>query len=116
MAGECSSPELTLCAESFGVRSTPVLPQWHVKYPGHSAKSAGGRLHLTMHTPLIPRGGIELTMPLSRHSVETYPGNELTRNLLGNVRSQSSQLAEPLWTDPGRKSEIGVRELICTIY
>ena len=45
-AGEFSSPELTSCADSlFGVRSTPQLPQWHVKYPGHSAKSAGGRLH-----------------------------------------------------------------------
>ena len=33
------------------VRSTPVLPQWHVKAPGHSAKSADGRLHLnTLYT------------------------------------------------------------------
>ena len=46
-AGEFSSPELTLCADSFfGVRSTPALPQWHVKDPGHSDKSAGGRLSL----------------------------------------------------------------------
>ena len=37
-------------------------------------------------------------------------GNELTRNSSGNTRSQSSQLAEPLWTDPGRKSGISVRE------
>ena len=29
-----------------------MLPQWHVKDPGYSAKSAGGRLHLNMHTPL----------------------------------------------------------------
>ena len=29
----------------FGVRSTPVLPQWHVKDPGHSDKSVGDRLH-----------------------------------------------------------------------
>ena len=28
-------------------------------------------------------------------------GNELTRNSSGNTRLQSSQLAEPLWTDPG---------------
>ena len=29
-AGELSSPELTLPADShFGVRSTSVLPQWH---------------------------------------------------------------------------------------
>ena len=28
-------------------------------------------------------------------------GNELTRNSSGNTRSQSSQLAEPVCTDPG---------------
>ena len=39
-------------------------------------------------------------------------GNELTRNSSGNTRSQSSQLAEPRWTDPGRKSVISVRELV----
>ena len=41
--------------------------------------------------------------------------NELTCNLSGNIRSQSSQLAEPLWTDPGIKSGIGVRELISNL-
>ena len=41
-------------------------------------------------------------------------GNELTRNLSGNTRSQSSQLAEPLWTDPGLKIGINLRELIST--
>ena len=51
-------------------------------------------------------------MPLSGHTVRTYQGNELTRNSSGNTRSQSSQLAEPLWIDPGLKSETGVRELI----
>ena len=37
---------LTLCIDQhilFVVRSTPVLPQWHVKDPAHSDKSAGGR-------------------------------------------------------------------------
>ena len=29
----------------------------------------------------------------------TYQGNALTRNLSGNARPQSSQLAEPVWTD-----------------
>ena len=42
-------------------------------------------------------------------------GNELTRNSSGNTRPQSSQLAEPLWTGPGLKSEISVRELISTL-
>ena len=50
-------------------------------------------------------------MPLCRHSVGTYPEKELTRNLSGNARPQSSQLAEPLWTDPVLKSGISVREL-----
>ena len=40
--------------------------------------------------------------------------NELTRDSSGNTRSQSSKLAEPLWTDPGLKSGINVRELIST--
>ena len=62
------------CGNVFGVRSTPVLPQWHVKKKktGHSAKSAGGRLHLNTHTPLTQRSRSGLTMPLSMHSVGTY--------------------------------------------
>ena len=62
-----------VCWLLFGVRSTPVLPQWHVKDPGHSAKSAGDRLHLNTHTPLTQRSRSGLNMPLSRHSVGTYP-------------------------------------------
>ena len=37
----------------FGIRSNPVLPQWHVKDPGHFAKSAGGRLRLNTHAPYV---------------------------------------------------------------
>ena len=46
-----------------------MLPQWHVKDPDHSAKSAGGNLHLNMHTPLIHCSQSGLTMLLSRQSV-----------------------------------------------
>ena len=42
------------------------------KRPRHSAKSAGGRLHLNMHTPLSQQSRSGLTMPLSRQSVGTY--------------------------------------------
>ena len=42
-------------------------------------------------------------------------GNELTRNSSGHTQSQSSQLAEPLWTDPGLKSGISLRQLISTL-
>ena len=41
--------------------------------------------------------------------------NELTRNLSGNIQPQSSQLAEPLWSNPGIKSGIIVCELISTL-
>ena len=72
-AGECSSSEFTLYVDSFiGVRSTPVLPQGHVKDPSHFAKSAGDRLHLNAHTPLTQRSRSGLTMPMSWHSFETY--------------------------------------------
>ena len=40
--------------------------------------------------------------------------NELTRSLSGSMQPQSSQLAEPPWTDPRIKSGISVRELITT--
>ena len=42
-------------------------------------------------------------------------GNKLTRNSSGSTQSQSSQLAEPLWTDPGLKSGISLHELISTL-
>ena len=63
-----SSGKIFFSRVLFGVGSTPVLPQWHVKDPGHSAKNAGGRLHLNTHTPLTHQSWGGLTMPLSRQS------------------------------------------------
>ena len=42
-------------------------------------------------------------------------GNKLTSNSSGNALPQSSQLAEPLWTDSGPKSGISVHELTSTL-
>ena len=54
--GEFSFPGSTFCADSyFGIRANPVLPQQHVKIPGHSAKSAGYRLQLNTHAPYVCR-------------------------------------------------------------
>ena len=50
-------------------------------------------------------------MPLSTHTLGTYQVNELTRNSSMNSQPQSSQLAELLWTNPGLKSGVSVREL-----
>ena len=41
-------------------------------------------------------------------------GNKLTCNSSGNTWPQLSQLAEPLWTDPGIRSGISVRKPIST--
>ena len=54
-----------VCWLLFAVRSTPVLLQWHATDPGHTAKSAGGRLHLNTHTPLTQRSRSGLNMPLA---------------------------------------------------
>ena len=51
----------------------------------------------------------------SRYSVGTYPGNELIRNSSGNTRPQSSQLADPLWTNSGLNSVTGVHWLNSTL-
>ena len=90
-----------------------MLPQWHVKDPGSSAKSASGRLHLNTHTSLTQRSRTGMTMPLSRHSVGTYQETS-SQNSSGNARPQSSQLAESLCADPGVESGISVREQIST--
>ena len=45
---------------------------------------------------------------------ENLSGNELTRNWSGNTRSKPSQLAKPLWTEPGLKNGISLRDLIST--
>ena len=51
-------------------------------------------------------------------AVQAWCGNltgyEVTRNLSGNTQLKLSQLAEPLWTDPGLKSGISVCEQIST--
>ena len=54
-------------------------------------------------------------MPLSGHSLETYQERSSHATRQGNTRSQSSQLAVPLWTDLGLKSETNLRELISTL-
>ena len=42
-------------------------------------------------------------------------GNELTHNPSGITQPKLSQLAEPLWINPGLKSGISLRELISTL-
>ena len=70
----------------------PVLPQWHVKAPGHSTKSAGDKLHLITHTLLTQRSRIGLIM-LSGHSMGTYQGKRAHTQL---VRKHSATVFSSL--------------------
>ena len=90
-----------------------MLPQWHVKDTAHTAKSVDGRLHLNTYT-LHPKKSEWADYAAVQAECGNLSGNELTRNLSGNIRPQSSQLAETLWTDPGIKSGPSVRELTST--
>ena len=68
-----------------------------------------------MHTPLIQMKSEWADYAAVQALFGNLSGNKLTGNSSGNTQSQSSQLAEPLWTDPGLESGISVRELI-SIY
>ena len=91
-----------------------MLPQWHVKDPGHSAKSTGCKLRLNTHTPLTQRSRSGLTMPLSSYSLGTYPETSSHTTCHGTF-GHSRLTAEPLWTNSGIKSAISARELISTL-
>ena len=69
-AEEFTSQELTFCADSYSVSVPTCVTAMARKKPGHSSKSAGGRLRLNTHTPLAQRSQCGLTM-LSMHSVGT---------------------------------------------
>ena len=72
-AGEFSSPELTLCDDTYSV-SVPLL-YYHagmLKTPV-ILPSVGVRLHINRHISLTQQSQSGLTMLLSRHSVGTYP-------------------------------------------
>ena len=88
-----------------------MLLKRHENNTGHSAKSAGGRLCLSMQTPLTQESWSMLTM-LSRQSVETY--QRLTCNLPENTCPQLFKHAQPLWTNLVLKSVIIFCELIST--
>ena len=103
-----------VCWPSVGVRSTPRVTAVARKRSRSFCQKCRWQVTPKYAYTLTQRSRRGLTMPLSRHSVGNLSGTEPTRNSSGNTRSQSSQLAKPLWTDPGLKSGISVRELIST--
>ena len=72
-----------------------------------------GTLHLNRHTALDPSKS-EWTDYTVQHCPVLQCGNQLTCNSSGDACPQSSQLAEPPWTDPDLKSGICMSELVST--
>ena len=99
-----SSPELTFCAYSV-LSVPPQVTFWHIKTLVIPPKlQVTGYIWKQVIHPRPNQVGVGWL--LSRHSVGTaYGGNELAHSSSGNTRPHSSQLAEPLWTDPGLKKE-----------
>ena len=91
-----------------------MLPQWHIKDLGNSAKIAGGNLNLKLAYTLDPTKSKWTDYAAVQAQCGNLSRNELTRNFSGNIRPRSSQFAEPLWTDTGLKGGINVLELIST--
>ena len=102
-----------VCWLLFFVHSTPVSPQWHVKYPGHSAKSAGSRLHWNKHTPLPNEVGVGWLCRcpgILRELIRKRAHRQLLRKHSVTVVSARWDIVDRSWG----KSGISARELIST--
>ena len=84
-----------VCWLLFSVHSSPLLLQWHIKDLSHSATSVDGRLYLNMHTALTQRSqtGLCFCPGIVWEPIWKWAHTQLV--------GESSQLDEPLWTDPG---------------
>ena len=112
-AAEFSSPESTLCADSYSV-SVPLTP--HVTTVARKRPRPFYRKRLWQVTPkhaytLGPTKSEWADYAAVQAYCGSLSGNEITHNSSRNTQPQSSQLAEPLRTDPGPKSGISLREL-----
>ena len=101
MAGEFSSPELILCADSCSV-STAVAR----KRPWSFCQKCRWQVTPKYAYTHDPTKSGWADYAVVQACCENLSGNKLTCKFSGNTQPQSSQLAEPLWTDPGLKSGI----------
>ena len=114
-AGEFSSPESTLCADSYSVSVPPPCTAVARKRPLSSCEKYRWQITPKHTYTLDPAKSEWADCAAVQALCGKLSGNELTRNLSGNIQPQSTRLAEPLWTDPGIKSGMSGRELISTL-
>ena len=110
VVGEFSSPELNLCADSY---SLSIPPQCYC-----SGTKRPWSFSLKCRWQVTPEHAYTLDQTKSEWAdyatvqaqCGNLSGNELTRNWWGTIKPQLSQVAVPLWTDPGLKSRISVHK------
>ena len=93
-----SSPELNFCVDSYSVSVLPALAQWHVKDPDHSAKSAGGRLHLNTSTSFTQRSrsGLTNAAQATWEPIRESNSHETRQGMLGHCRASSLSHCGPI--------------------
>ena len=111
-AGEFSFPESTLRADSYSVSVPPPCYRSGSKRPQSFYQKCRWQVTPKHAYILDPSKSGWAGYAAVQAECGNLSGNELTRNSSGNTRLQSSQLAEPLWTVPDRRSGISLRELI----
>ena len=109
------SLESTLCADSYSVSAPPPCTAVARKRPRSLCKKCRWQVTPKHAYSLDPSKSEWADYAAVKAECGNLSGNALTRNSLGNTRLQSSQLAELLWTDPGLKIGISLRELISTL-
>ena len=114
-AGEFYSPELTLCADSYLVFVPFRVTAVACKISRSFCQKCTSQVTPKYAHTFAPKKSEWADYAAVQALYGNLSGNELTRDLSGNTWSQSSQLAEPLWTDPGLKSGISLLELISTL-
>ena len=114
MAEEFSSPELTFCADFYSVSVPPHVTAAARKRPWSFCQKYGWQVTPKHAYTLDPSKSEWADYAAVQAECGNLSGNELTPNSSGNTRLQSSQLTEPLWTNPGLKSGIILAELIST--
>ena len=102
--GEFSSPESALCDDSYRCPFHPRVTAVARKRPRPFWQKCRWQVTLKHAYTLDPSKSEWADYAAVQAECWNLSGNELTRNPSGNTRSQSSQLVEPLWTDPGPKS------------
>ena len=107
-AGEFSSPEFTFCADFIRCPFHPRVITVTRKRPRSFCQKRRWQVTPKHAYPLTQRSRSGLSMP-SRPSVGTFQGNESTGNSSVNTRLQSSQLDDPLWSDPGLRSGLSAQ-------